>query len=118
MSEINKADEKDKLKQTKKINYEKDELDEFMTALENAGILTGWSKFMGRTEACKDCLLNRNCPCGYSAGNAACLTVRQQYAEGMTTMSDAMYRKAMEEGDAYQDEMDGIAEQYEMESSE
>lgn len=27
---------------------EHDELDEFMTALENAGILTGWSKFMGR----------------------------------------------------------------------
>lgn len=103
MSEINKADEKD-------------ELDEFMTALENAGILSGWSKFMGRT--CRGCLLNRNCPCGYSAGNAACLTVRQQYAESMTTMSDAMYRKAMEEGDAYQDEMDGIAEQYEMECSQ
>lgn len=26
----------------------KDELDEFMTSLENAGILKGWSKFMGR----------------------------------------------------------------------
>lgn len=37
MSEINKADEKD-------------ELDAFMTALENAGILTGWSEFM-RPEA-------------------------------------------------------------------
>ena len=110
MSETNKADEKDEL----------DELDEFMTALENAGILCGWSKFMGRTDeiTCKDCLLNRNCPCGYSAGNAACLTVRQQYAESMTAMSDAMYRKAMEERDAYQDEMNGVAEQYEMECSQ
>lgn len=100
MSEINKADEKDEL----------DELDELMTALENAGILCGWSKFMGRTDeiTCKDCLLNRNCPCGYSAKNAACLTVRQQYAESMTA----------EEQDAYQDEMDGIAEQYEMECSQ
>ena len=94
MSEINKADKKDEL----------DELDEFMTALENAGILCGWSKFMGGTETCRDCLLNRNCPCGYSAGNAACLTVRQS----MTA----------EEQDAYQDEMDGIAEQYEMECSQ
>lgn len=97
---------------------ERDELDEFMTALENAGILSGWSKFMGRTEeiTCRDCLLNRNCPCGYSAGNAACLTVRQQYAT--TAMNNALYRKIMEEQDAYQDEMDGIAEQYEMECSQ
>ncbi len=28
----------------------KDELDQFMTSLENAGILTGWSKFMGNDE--------------------------------------------------------------------
>lgn len=96
MSETNKADEKD-------------ELDVFMTALENAGVLTGWSKFMGRTEeiTCRDCRMNRNCPCGYSAGNAACLTVRQQYLD-----------ETMMEFDAYQDDMDGIAEQYEMESSQ
>ena len=99
MNEINKADEKDEL----------DELDELMTALENAGILCGWSKFMGRTDeiTCKDCLLNRNCPCGYSAGNAACLTVRQQHLD-----------ETMMEFDAYHDEMDGIAEQCEMESSQ
>jgi hypothetical protein len=99
MSEINKANKKDEL----------DELDELMTALENAGILCGWSKFMGRTDeiTCKDCLLNRNCHCGYSAGNAACLTVRQQHLD-----------ETMMEFDAYQDEMDGIAEQCEMESSQ
>ena len=57
---------------------------------------------------CKECPLNVNCPCGYSAGNAACLTIRQEYAEGMTA----------EEWDAYYDEMDGIAEQYEMECSQ
>lgn len=46
---------------------------------------------------CRDCLLNKNCPCGYSCGNAACLTVRKQYADAMTTESDALYQRAVED---------------------
>lgn len=28
-------------------------------------------------DMCQGCQLNKNCPCGYSAGNAACLTLRE-----------------------------------------
>ena len=42
----------------------------------------------GTKYECRECPLNVKCPCGYSAGNAVCLTIRQEYAEGMTTMND------------------------------
>lgn len=41
--------------------------------------------------SCIDCPYNGRCPCGYSCGNAACLTIRKQYADAMTAKSDALY---------------------------
>lgn len=43
--------------------------------------------------SCIDCPFNKNCPCGYSRGNAACLTIRKNYADSMTAKSDALYSK-------------------------
>ena len=43
--------------------------------------------------SCIDCPFNENCPCGYSYGNAACLTIRKDYADSMTAKSDALYSK-------------------------
>lgn len=47
--------------------------------------------------SCQSCPFAKYCPCGYSAGNAACLTIRERYAEAMTTRSDALYDKAQKE---------------------
>ena len=47
--------------------------------------------------SCQSCPFAKHCPCGYSAGNAACLTIREQYAEAMATRSDALYDKAQNE---------------------
>lgn len=41
--------------------------------------------------SCIDCPYNERCPCGYSCGNAACLTIRKQYADTMTSKSNALY---------------------------
>ena len=46
------------------------------------------------TSSCSSCPFCGHCPCGYSAGNAACLTIRARYAEAMTKRSNALYNKA------------------------
>ena len=43
--------------------------------------------------SCDCCPFSKNCPCGYSYGNAACLTIRKMYADSMTAKSDALYSK-------------------------
>lgn len=43
--------------------------------------------------SCIDCPLNRKCQCGYSCGNAACLTIRKDYADAMTAKGDALYNR-------------------------
>lgn len=47
--------------------------------------------------SCIDCSLNRKCPCGYSCGNAACLTIRKDYNDAMTAKSDALYNRASDD---------------------
>ena len=46
------------------------------------------ARMKGTKYECREWPLNVNCPCGYSACNAACLTIKQEYAEGMPTMID------------------------------
>lgn len=43
--------------------------------------------------SCIGCPFNEDCPCGYSYGNAACLTIRKDYADSMTAKSNALYDK-------------------------
>lgn len=47
--------------------------------------------------SCILCPFGERCPCGYSAGNAACLTIRERYAGAMTERSNALYDKAQGE---------------------
>ena len=42
---------------------------------------------------CKTCPLRNKCPCGYSCGNSACITLLNEYAEAMTVKSNALYDK-------------------------
>jgi len=39
------------------------------------------------------CPLKSKCPCGYSCGNSACITLRNEYAEAMTNKGNALYDK-------------------------
>ena len=42
---------------------------------------------------CKMCPLKSKCPCSYSCGNSACITLRNEYAEAMTNKGNALYDK-------------------------
>lgn len=42
---------------------------------------------------CAECVFNMKCPCGYFCNNAACLTLRKEYAEAMTAKSNALYER-------------------------
>lgn len=52
---------------------------------------------------CVGCPFNGRCPCGYSCNNAACLTIREWYAEAMTAKSDALYDRSIQSKDVKQE---------------